>query len=152
MTRQSPPSTEGRDNERSYRLSEEALEVLAVAKSKHRLSEFVSQCIVAHGKIILGEDAPTTEGTIEDRLNYLEEAVVAWAYNELVDEDEGWDAATIKAHQDVLKSTGKKQWNNTSSIKKILAAARKKPKTADTGQHEWQTLLRCREDFMALKK
>lgn len=143
-----------RKSERNYRLSEEALGLVEKVKERRgNLSDFVSRCIAEYGPLILegAEDSSGEKAPLPVRLDYLERNVVAWAYDELIGEDSEWDAATIKAHQEILKATNKKQWHNAKSIKEILAAAENDPKTEETEPYVWQTLLRCRKDFLAIK-
>lgn len=141
-----------RENERNFRLSDEAAGLVdKVKENRGNMSDFVSKCIVNYGPMLLEDVETSTDKSppLAARLKYLEEAVVAWAYDELM---EDWDAPTLKAHQDILKSTNKKTWHNAASIKKIVAAATENPKTEGTEPHQWQTLLRCRKDFLTLKK
>ncbi|SBV99826.1 hypothetical protein KL86DPRO_11674 [uncultured delta proteobacterium] len=144
-----------RENEKNFILSDEALRlVLEVRENRGNMSEFASRCIAEYGPFILEEtgDFSGEKAPFAPRFRYLEEIVVAWAYDEIVDEDDGWDAATIKAHQDVLKSTGKKSWYNAKSITAIMDVAAENPETEDTEPYQWQTLLRRRKDFLALKR
>lgn len=154
MAKTSNPTKEKnpRENERNFRLSDEAANLLdKVKENRGNMSDFVSKCIVNYGPMILegAESSADKIPPLSARLKYLEEIVVPWAYDELM---EDWDASTLKAHQDILKSTDKKVWHNAASIKKIVAVAAENPKTEDTEPCQWQTLLRRRREFLALKK
>ena len=141
-----------RTNERNFTLSDEALELVERAKQDgQKISKFVSDCIVNFGPSMLdGKNTSPAKGpTIDDRLRHLEELIIEWEYDNLIETLE--KNKSIKEHQKILESTKLKNWYNKTSIKKILAAAKENPKTKDTSSTQWKTILRHRKNFLAKK-
>lgn len=139
-----------RTNEKNFTLSDEALELVKRAKQNDlKMSKFVSDCIVNFGPSLLeGKNVSPAKGpTIGDRLRHLEELLVEWEYNALIEDLD--ESKSIKDHQKILESTKLKNWYNKTSIKKILAAAEKNSKTKNTSPTQWKTILRYRKDFLA---
>lgn len=138
-------SCDNRASQRTYEFSSEALEVLGAAKSAGKnLSDFVSLCVLEHGKIALGEKFPLEDTPpLESRLEYLEAAVNYWLCCVLEEKFEKTKVA--KAHRLLLKKTAPAIWYG--NLKKLTAAAKKKSLTKDTEPHEWRALIRMKEQF-----
>lgn len=133
---------------RNFTQTPKANQIVEEAKARgENLSTFISQCIEDYGPLLLdGKEGKGKGAPFAARFKFIEETVVAWAYDELV---EDWDAPVLKAHQEILKSTGKKSWYNAKSLKAIMDAAEKNSKTKNTEARQWQALLQRREDFLA---
>ena len=138
-------SCKKRPIQRTYEFSPEAMEVLGAAKKAgKKLSDFVSLCILEHGKIALGEKYPLEKvAPSESRLEYLEAAVDCWLYCEF--EEKFKNTKVAKAHKLLLEKAAPATWHG--SLRKLLAAAKKNPLTKDTEPHEWRALIRMKEEF-----
>lgn len=144
-SKKSEEPKKSRVSERSYILTPEALDVLDVAKSNNKkLSLFVSECIVEHGRLLLKDLCPADKAPLATRLKYIEDALVPLAYEAL------WEKLTenksLPAHKKMLKEVFPTSW--WDDLKKLREAAAANPKTKDTKRHEWITLIRMGKEFL----
>lgn len=154
MAKASKITGEGKTSEsgKNFNLSDKAFSLVEkVEESGGNVSAFVSKCIVNYGPLLLGDAGKSfgEKAPLAARLDYLEKAVIALAYEEIT---EDWDSPTKKAHQAVIRAVAKKTWYSSKTIKEILTAAKDDPKTAGTEPYQWQTLLRHRQEFLGLKE
>ena len=132
----------GRKNEKSFALTDEALKVIAAAKEKGiKSSVFVSNCITAHGQLILGDQYPAEEKpSLNARLDYLEETLIYIAYNAIA---QRLDDGSLSEHEKILDKHSSVKWYE--SLDELSNLAETNEKTKDTKKYEWQTLIRKRE-------
>lgn len=152
-TTETHPTISGnRKTEKNFKLSDNAFALVEIVKkNRGNMSDFVSRCIEDYGPVILGStDVPSKKDvSLIDRLQYLEETVTSLAYDTLVDD---WEWEKIRKHQQILKETKRKSWNDKKKIKALIKAARDDAETSDTKKHQWQTLLLRRKSFLDLNE
>lgn len=140
--------TKGREYQRTYNLSADAYKILEDAKNAGMTkNDFVSKCVEDYGPVLLQKLAMPSLELLKDRLDYLEAAIApltyAWILGKL-EKKERKAEGSIKAHQDIIRISGAKNWLN---LEKIRELAQKDSRTQKTPDHVWQTLIRRRERF-----
>ncbi|MDL2279307.1 hypothetical protein LJC15_01405 [Desulfovibrio sp. OttesenSCG-928-G11] len=139
-----------RERERSYQFSDEALEVLEAAKANWKLSEFVSQCVVEHGRTLLGGKAPNKAPTIEDRLLYIEAATDDMLFEKLSKVLETPRIAT--AFKKEIEDFDEIVWYNMKDIKRLYRSANRRihlgSPITDMLLHEWQALIKMKKRLL----
>ena len=131
-----------RKNEKSFTVTDEALEVIAAAKAKGLKSgKFVSDCIIAQGQLMLADQYPAAgKPSLNVRLEYLEKTLITIAYNTITQK---LDAVSLSEHEKMLDKSSPLHWYDNLDKLSALAAANEKTKETETS--EWQTLIRKRE-------
>lgn len=141
------PQKKTREGERSYQFSNEALEVLEAAKDNWKLSEFVSQCVVEHGRVLLGDKAPSKAPTLEDRLQYLEAATDEMLFEKFSKELETPRVAS--AFQKAIEDFDEIAWYDMKAMKRLYRSVNSRVRRGspinDLLLHEWQALIKMKK-------